>query len=334
LQPEESSGTGQRIKHAFGSFVDVSKMTDQKIAQLIHGREIDIAIDLNGFTRHARTNIFAGRPAPIQVNYLGYPGTMGAPYIDYIIADQIVVPTHQQDFYSEKIVYMPNSFQANDRERSISDKIFTRTELGLPPNGFVFCCFNTSYKINPDVFGIWMRILNQVSDSVLWLVADNKIAENNLRREAAANNISGDRLIFAPRIQYAEHLARLPSADLFLDTAPFNAGTTASDALWAKLPVLTRLCDGFSGRMAASLLTAIGLSELITSTRQEYTELAIALATNPKQIAALKHRLSQNLLTKPLFNTQLFARHVEQAYEAMYERYQSGLPPENIYVPQ
>ena len=334
LQPEESSGTGQRMKRAFDSFVDASKMADKKIAQLIHEQEIDIAIDLNGFTRDARTNIFAQRPAPIQVNYLGYPGTMGAPYIDYIIADQIVAPAHQQEFYSEKIVYMPNSFQANDRERSISEKIFTRAELGLPPDGFVFCCFNNSYKINPDVFGIWMRILNQVNDSVLWLVADDKAVENNLRREAAARNISGERLIFAARIPYAEHLARLSSADLFLDTAPFNAGTTASDALWAKLPVLTRISDGFSGRMAASLLTAIDLPELITSTPQAYEALAIEMARSPEKLAEIKHRLSQNRLTKPLFNTQLFVRHIEQAYEEMYERYQAGLSPENIHVPR
>jgi protein O-GlcNAc transferase len=332
LQPEDSSETGQRMKHAFDNFIDVSKIADQKIAELIRELEIDIAIDLNGFTRDARTNIFARRPAPIQVNYLGYPGTMGAPYIDYMIADQIALPVHQQEFYSEKIVYMPNSFQANDRERSISEKIFTRTELGLPPDSFVFCCFNNSYKINPDVFDIWMRILNQVNDSVLWLVANNKAVEDNLRTEAAARNVNGDRLVFAPRIPYPEHLARLSSADLFLDTAPFNAGTTASDALWAKLPVLTRICDGFSGRMAASLLTAIDLSELITSTPQAYESLAIELAKNPERLAGVKQKLSQNRLTKPLFDTQLFTRHIEKAYTAVYERYQASLPPDHIYV--
>ena len=332
LQPEDSSEIGQRMKRAFDNYIDVSKMTDQKIAQLIYEQEIDIAIDLNGFTRDGRTDVFARRPAPIQVNYLGYPGTMGAPYIDYIIADQIVLPIDQRECYSEKIVYMPNSFQANDRERSISEKIFTRAQLDLPPDGFVFCCFNNSYKINPDVFGIWMRILNQVNDSVLWLVADDKAVENNLRREAAARNISGERLIFAPRIPYAEHLARLSSADLFLDTAPFNAGTTASDALWAKLPVLTRISDGFSGRMAASLLTAIDLPELITSTPQAYEALAIELATNPERLARVRQKLSQNRLVKPLFDTQLFTRHIEAAYTAMYERSQARLPPDHIFV--
>ena len=322
------------MKRAFETFIDGSNMVDQKIAQLIREQEIDIAVDLNGFTYGSRTDIFAARPAPIQINYLGYPGTMGASYIDYIIADQIVVPNHQQEFYSEKIVYMPNSFQANDRYRSISEKKFTRAELGLPPDGIVFCCFNSSYKISPDVFEIWIRILNQVSDSVLWLVANDKAVEDNLRREAAARNVKGERLIFAPRLPYPEHLARLSSADLFLDTAPFNAGTTASDALWAGLPVLTRIGDGFAGRMAASLLAAIDLPELITSSPQAYEALAIELATNPAKLRAIKLRLSENRLTRPLFNTQLFTSHIEAAYTAMYERYQTGLPPDHIYLPQ
>lgn len=334
LQSEDTSETGQRMKRAFETFIDGSNMVDQKIAQLIREQEIDIAVDLNGFTYGSRTDIFAARPAPIQINYLGYPGTMGASYIDYIIADQIVVPNHQQEFYSEKIVYMPNSFQANDRYRSISEKKFTRAELGLPPDGIVFCCFNSSYKISPDVFEIWIRILNQVSDSVLWLVANDKAVEDNLRREAAARNVKGERLIFAPRLPYPEHLARLSSADLFLDTAPFNAGTTASDALWAGLPVLTRIGDGFAGRMAASLLAAIDLPELITSSPQAYEALAIELATNPAKLRAIKLRLSENRLTRPLFNTQLFTSHIEAAYTAMYERYQTGLPPDHIYLPQ
>lgn len=320
------------MKRAFDNFIDASKMADQEIAQLIHEQEVDIAIDLNGFTRDARTDIFARRPAPIQVNYLGYPGTMGAPYIDYIIADQTVLPIHQQEFYSEKIVYMPNSFQANDQKRSISEKIFTRAELDLPPDGFVFCCFNNSYKINPDVFDIWMRILNQVNDSVLWLVANDKVVEKNLRREAAARNVNGERLIFASRLPYSEHLVRLSSANLFLDTSPFNAGTTGSDALWAELPILTRICDGFAGRMAASLLAAIDLPELITSSPEAYEALAVDLATNPEKLGAIKHKLSQNRLTKPLFDTQLFTRHIEAAYAAMYERYQASLPPDYIYV--
>jgi protein O-GlcNAc transferase len=333
LKCEDPTETGQRMKRAFGKFIDVSRMTDEEIAHLIREFEVDIAIDLMGFTQAARTGIFAQRPAPIQVNYLGFPGTMGATYIDYIIADQIVIPNHQQEFYSEKIVYMPHSFQANDRGRSISEKIFTRAEHGLPQDGFVFCCFNSSNKIIPPLFDIWMRILNRIDNSVLWLVANDKTVEQNLRNEAAARSINPARLVLAPRIPYPEHLARLSLANLFLDTEPFNAGTSASDALWAGLPVLTRVGGGFAGRMATSLLNAIGLHELITSTPQAYEDLAIELATNPEKLAAIKQKLSQNRLTKPLFNTQLFTRHIEAAYKAMYERYQAGLPPDNIHVP-
>jgi len=333
LQSEDRSETGQRMRHAFERFIDASKISDENVADLMRELEVDIAIDLMGFTQSARTNIFAQRPAPIQVNYLGYPGTMGAPYIDYIIADEIVIPNHRQDFYSEKIVYMPHSFQANDRARSIADRIFTRHELGLPPDGFVFCCFNNSYKLTPDVFDIWMRVLSQVANSVLWLVADNKTVETNLRK-AAARSIDAERLVFASRLPYPEHLARHSLADLFLDTAPFNAGTTASDALWAGLPILTRVGDTFAGRMTASLLNTIGLSTLITSTPQAYEELAIELATNPEKLAAIKHRLASNRLTTPLFDAQLFARHIEAAYTKMYERYQAKLPPGHIYVPQ
>ena len=296
--------------------------------------EIDIAIDLNGFTQDARTNIFAMRPAPIQVNYLGYPGTMGAPYIDYIIGDRIAIPDHEQKFYSEKIVYMPNSFQANDRKRSVSEKVFTRVELGLPLDGFVFCCFNNSYKIIPEVFDIWMRILGRVNGSVLWLVANDNLVEKNLHKEAEARNVDGGRLIFAPRMPYPEHLARLSLANLFLDTAPYNAGTTASDALWAGLPILTRVVDGFAGKMAASLLNATGLAELIASTPQDYEDLAIEFATNPEKMAAIRHKLLQNRLMKPLFDTQLFTSHLEAAYAVMHERHQAGLPPDHIYVAQ
>jgi predicted O-linked N-acetylglucosamine transferase (SPINDLY family) len=257
---------------------------------------------------------------------------MGASYIDYIIADQVVIPDHQQEFYTEKIAYLPNSFQANDRKRSISEKTFSRDELGLPREGFVFCCFNNSYKITPDTFDIWMRILHRVDDSVLWLVAPDGAVEKNLRKEAAARGVDPGRLVFAPRIPYSEHLARLSVANLFLDTTPYNAGATASDALWAGVPVLTRIGDVFAGRVAASLLKAIELPDLVTTTPQTYEELAIELATNPQKFAALKTRLSQNRLTTPLFDTQRFTRDIEAAYTAMYERHRADLPPEHIYV--
>jgi protein O-GlcNAc transferase len=334
LQPEDPSDAGQRMKRAFGSFTDVSGMTDEQIAQLIRKLEIDIAIDLMGFTQDARTNVFAQRPAPIQVNYLGFPGTMGTTFIDYIIADKIVIPNHMRKFYSEKIVYMPHSFQANDRQRLISETLLSRVELGLPHEGFVFCCFNHSYKITPFVFDIWMRILNRVDNSVLWLLANDAVVQNNLRKEAVARGINPERLVFAPSIPYPEHLARLSAADLFLDTTPFNAGATASDALWSNLPVLTRIGDCFAGRMAASVLNAIGLPELITSTAKAYEDLAVELATAPEQLAAIKRKLANNRLTTPLFNTQQFAHHIEAAYTAMYERYQKNLPPHQIYVSQ
>lgn len=334
LRPAEASEMGQRMKRAFDRFVDASAMTSQDIAQLIRQLEIDIAIDLMGFTEGSRTDIFTQRAAPIQINYLGYPGTMGAPYIDYIIADHVVVPQHQQKFYSEKIIYMPDSFQANDRSRHISSSTFTRQQLGLPAEGFVFCCFNNNYKISPDVFDVWMRILNRVRGSVLWLVASDKPVQKNLRTEAAARGVDPGRLIFAERVPYAEYLSRLSAADLFLDTAPYNAGATASDALWAGLPVLTCECDAFVGRMGASLLSAIGLPELVTATPQAYEELAVELATSSVKLRTIKDKLDRNRLITPLFDAQRFIRHIEAAYTQAYRRYQAGLSPDHIQSPQ
>jgi predicted O-linked N-acetylglucosamine transferase (SPINDLY family) len=330
--PDDTSEMRQRLKGSFDQFTDARTFSDDEIASRIRGAEIDILIDLKGFTKDARTGVFARRPAPIQVNYLGYPGTMGADYIDYLVADQTVVRKSCEANYTEKIVCLPNSYQANDTKRTISSRLFTRADFKIPEKGFVFCCFNNTYKIIPEVFDCWMRILHQINDSVLWLLEGNAIATSNLRKEAVARGISADRLVFAPHMPPPDHLARHRLADLFLDTLPYNAHTTASDALWAGLPVLTQIGETFAGRVAASLLNAIELPELITSTRQEYAELAIELAKNPEKLAAIKHRLSQNRLTKPLFNTQLFTRHIEQAYQAMYERYQADLSPENIYV--
>jgi protein O-GlcNAc transferase len=333
IGPPDTSEMRQRLKASFDHFIDARLFSDDDIASLVRDAEIDILVDLKGFTLGARTGIFARCPAPILVNYLGYPGTMGAEYMDYLVADHTVVPETAQDHYTEKIVYLPDSYQANDTKRTISGKLFTRTECGIPESGFVFCCFNDNYKIVPEVFDCWMRILHQVNDSVLWLLESNVVAASNLRKEAAARGIDAERLIFAPFIPLADHLARIRLADLFLDTLPYNAHTTASDALWAGVPVLTQIGKTFAGRVGASLLNAIGLPELITSTRQKYTELAIELAMNPGKFAAIKHTLWQNRLTTPLFNTHLFTRHIEQSYVAMHERYQAGLPPEHIYVP-
>jgi predicted O-linked N-acetylglucosamine transferase (SPINDLY family) len=321
------------VENAFDYFTDAAPLSDREIALHVREKEIDILIDLMGITHKSRTGILAFRPAPVQVNYLGYPGTMGASYMNYIIADRTLIPESQRQYYAEKIVYLPNSYQVNDDRRLISDKAFTRKEFGLPDKGIVFCCFNNNYKILPHVFDCWMRILAQVDGSVLWLLADNTAAANNLRKEAVARGVDPQRLVFAPRAPMTEHLARHRLADLFLDTLPYNAHTTASDALWAGLPLLTRIGDTFAGRVAASLLSAIGLTELITSTQQDYADRAIELATHPDRLAAIRQKLSQSRLATPLFNTKQFTRHIERAYEAMYERYTAGLPIENIDVP-
>ncbi|MDP3839452.1 MAG: tetratricopeptide repeat protein, partial [Methylococcales bacterium] len=322
-----------RLENAFDRFINVSQQSDEQVVRLARQLEIDIAIDLKGYTEHSRPNIFAMRAAPIQVNYLGYPSTMGADYMDYLLADTVLIPDKYQAYYSEKIAYLPHSYQVNDAKRVIANKTFTRAELGLPAHGIVFCCFNSNYKITPAVFDSWMRILHEVDGSVLWLLEDNASAVNHLHKEASACGIDPKRLCFAKRMTLAEHLARHRIADLFLDTSPCNAHTTASDALWAGLPVLTCIGDTFAGRVAASLLTAIGLPELITTNLEDYEALAIQLATHPKQLAALKQKLADNRLRYPLFDTALFTQHIEAAYQLMFTRYQADLTPEHIYVP-
>jgi predicted O-linked N-acetylglucosamine transferase (SPINDLY family) len=323
----------QRVSAAFDEFIDVRNQSDADVAMLTRRREIDIAVNLNGLQQNSRTGIFAYRAAPLQVSYLAYPGTMGANYIDYLIADRTVIPASSQEYFSEKIAYLPNSYQANDRKRRIADKAFSRAEVGLPDAGFVFCCFNNNFKITPDVFDIWMRILKRVDGSVLWLLEANPSAAANLRKEASARGIGSERLVFAKLTALPNHLARHRLADLFLDTLPYNAHTSASDALWTGLPVLTRIGETFAARVAAGLLTAIGLPELITSTPQAYEELAIELATNSNKLATIKHKLANNRLATPLFDSELFTKQIEAAYTAMYERYHSGLPPDHIYVP-
>lgn len=277
-------------------------------------------------------NLFARRPAPIQINYLGFPGTLGADYMDYIIADRCVIPENDKAFYNEKVVYLPNCYQANDRNKEIRLRDFTRLECELPETGFVFCCFNNNYKIAPETFDLWMKILSKVDGSVLWLIEDNKSVVANLKKEATSRGVNANRLIFAKRIPLADHLARHRLAGLFIDTLPYNAHTTASDALWAGLPVLTQIGQTFSGRVAASLLTSIGLSELITLTPEAYEMLAVELATNPGKLAIIKRKLADNRLTTPLFDTQLYTRHIEAAFATMFDRYRAGLPPDDIYV--
>jgi protein O-GlcNAc transferase len=330
--PPDSSKMHKRVSSAFNQFIDVGLKSDKDIALISRELGIDIAVDLTGFTESARTDIFSYRAAPIQVNYLGYPGTTGAEYIDYIIADPIIIPTESQQYYSEKIVYLPNSYQVNDRQRSMTDKVFTKDELGLPKDSFVFCCFNNNYKITPNTFDGWVRILKVVKGSVLWLLEDNPIAVLNLRKEAQVRGLDPNRLVFAKRTNPPEHLARHRAADLFIDTLPYNAHTTASDALWAGLPVLTCTGESFASRVAASLLNAIELPELITTTQKQYEARAIELATNPEKLKAIKYKLERNRLTTALFDTPRFTKHIEAAYKQMYERYQDDLPLNNIYI--
>jgi predicted O-linked N-acetylglucosamine transferase (SPINDLY family) len=330
--PDVKDEMQTRLSKSFDQFIDVGNKSDQAVAELSRQLGIDIAIDLGGLTGDCRTGIFSFRAAPIQVNYLGYPGTMGANYIDYIIADHTLIPATSHKFYSEKVIYLPNTYQVNDRKKVISDKEFNRTELGLPEDGFIFCCFNNNYKILPTTFDGWIRILKAVDSSVLWILQDNDWVENNLREEVQKRGVKESRLIFGKRMPLSEHLARHRQADLFLDTFPYNAHTTASDALWAGLPVLTMMGESFASRVAASLLKAIDLPELITSSQDQYETLAIELASNPNKLKAIRDKLERNRLTTPLFDTPSFTKHIEIAYTRMYERYHADLPPDHIYI--
>ncbi|WP_246667469.1 tetratricopeptide repeat protein [Bradyrhizobium macuxiense] len=330
IGPSDSSPMRRRLESAFEHFLDAGRLSDAEVAAKIAAAEIDILVDLKGFTKSARTNIFTRRAAPIQVNYLGYPGTMGADYIDYIIADPTVIPPAAQRDYSEKVVYLPDCYQPNDSRRRVAETTPTRAQCGLPEQGFVFCCFNNNYKITPDVFDVWMRILRKVPGSVLWLFESNAAAPANLKQEAERRGVDAARIVFARSVPLPDHLARHRLADLFLDTLPYNAHTTASDALWAGLPVLTRIGETFAGRVAASLLKAIGLPELITDSPERYEGLAIEIAQRPEILQALKTKLADNRLRAPLFDTKRFTEQIEAAYLAMHERFQAGLAPDTI----
>ena len=319
-----------RLRKACSKFIDIQALSDEQAATLSRELNIDIAVDLTGFTQGARPLIFSYRAASVQVSYLGYPGTMGSNNYDYIIADNTVIPESSKIHYSEKIVWLPHTYQANDSKRLIGSRFFSREELGLPKKGFIFCCFNNNFKILPSIFDSWMRILNAVEGSSLWLFEDNKYAHSNLKLQAEMRGINPSRLIFAQRLNLPEHLARHRSADLFLDTIPYNAHTTASDALWSGLPVLTLIGQSFSARVAASLLNSIGLPELVTHSLAEYEALAIQLAKNPNQMAVIKEKLSANRSAMPLFDTPLFTKNIEAAYSMMYEHYQADFPPNHI----
>jgi len=333
LGRNDAGEMGARLKDAFDRFIDVRHQGDREVASLIRELEIDIAIDLNGFTGGSRTSIPALRAAPVQVNYLGYPGTLGAEYFDYILADRFVIPDQYIEFYSEKVVRLPDCYQANDFRRKAAAETPSRSELGLPEKGFVFCCANNSYKINPTVFDVWMRILRSAPASVLWLTSDRQSVVSNLRKEASAKGIDPKRLVFAARAPYEQYLARYRLADLFLDTLPFNAGTTASDALWAGLPVLTCAGKAFAARMAGSLLRTVGLHELVTGSLEDYEALALQLARSPERLAGLKRMLVSTRDAHALFDTDRFRKNLEKAYTVMWQRYQNGEPPVSFDVP-
>ena len=330
---DDNSAVRKRIVSAQERFLDVETRTDADVADLIQQLEIDIAVDLTGHTQGARLGILARRPAPIQVFYLGYAGTLGAKFFEYIVGDSTVSPENLRAFFAEQVVWLPDSYLVSDDRRAISQKNVTRRECGLPENGFVYCSFNNAYKITPEIFHIWMGLLRASPDSVLWLSQLNAPAQLNLRREAERSGVSPQRLIFAPKLpESSEHLARQRHADLFLDTLPYNAHTTASDALWAGLPVLTCLGETFAGRVAASLLKAVGLPELITTSLGDYEALALKLAREPALLQSIKFKLARNRNSYPLFDTKRFTQHIEAAYEGMWARHQKGEPPAGFAV--
>ena len=329
---DDGSPIRKRIEPAFDRFSDLRRMTDLEAASLIRESEIDILVDLNAYTGDNRSGIMAHRPAPVQVNYLGYPGTMGAPYIDYIVADRVVIPESRRVHYSESVVYLPHCYQANDNKRAVSDKAFTRAQFGLPQTGFVFCSLSSSYKFAPPMFDVWMRLLARVEGSVLWLLDDNAAATQSLRREAEARGIDASRIVFAPQLPSEEHLARQRLADLFLDTLPYNAHTTASDALWMGLPVVTCKGAAFSGRVAASILLAAGLPELVTESLEDYEALALKLAQDQAALAAVKSKIAGLKGHCALFDTAGFTRDLESAYGEMMARHRRGESPSSFAV--
>ena len=330
--PEAHDALRRRVECGVDQFIDVREKTDVEIAALSRALGIDIAVDLAGYTYGSRTGIFAAGAAPIQATYLGYPGTMGSDYYDYVIADTTIVTDAARPYFTEKVVRLPYSYQANDTTRAIDDHAPTRAAAGLPAEAFVFSCHNNTFKFTPAMFDVWMRIVARVPGSVLWLFEDNATASRNLRREAAARGIDPARLIFARRAPQGVHLARQPLAELFLDSLPCNAHTTASDALWMGLPLLTQAGQSLTARVAAGLLAALDLPELVTTTTQEYEDRAGELAQNPGMLRAVRDKLARNRLTQPLFDPRLFARHMESAYTQMCERYWQGLAPDHIDI--
>jgi predicted O-linked N-acetylglucosamine transferase (SPINDLY family) len=331
--PDTRDDMRLRLEKAFDHFVDVKDCTDAQLITRAREADLDIAIDLTGLTRGCRPGIFLARVAPVQMSYLGYPGTTGIAEMDYILVDQTIAEPIDALHYTEKFIRLAHSFQANDPSRRPSDRVFSRAELGLPPTGFVFCCFNNNYKINPAIFDCWMRMLQSVPGSVLWLREATEQTVRNLRDEARARGVETTRLVFAGRIEsMADHLARQRAADLFVDAVPYNAHTTASDALWAGVPVLTCKGRSYASRVGASLLRALDLHELITNNLDEYVQLAVALAQDPARLSALRSALQQKLLVTSLFDIKRFTRNIEQAFLIAIERKAAGLPNEHLDI--
>lgn len=330
--PPSTDVMRQRLQAGVDHFHDVYDKSDADIGNRTRALGIDIAVDLTGYTRNERTGIFAQRVAPVQVNYLGFPGTMGTPIMDYIVADRVIAPPEHFPYFTESVVHLPHTYQSTDNRRQVSGRVFRRTELGLPEDGFVFCSFNNNYKLTPDVFAVWMRLLHKVPGSVLWLLESSSGISTMLHKSAAHHGIAPERVIFAKRMASPEHLARQPLADLFLDSFHYNAHTTASDALWTGLPVLTRIGNTFASRVAASLLRAADLPELVTQSTEEYETLALALATDPVRLRAIRQKLAAGRDTCALFDTPRFTRGLEAAYRAMWDRHLAGLPPAHIAI--
>jgi protein O-GlcNAc transferase len=330
--PDDGSAMRERVRNSFDHFLDVRNKSNEEISDLMRSLGIDIAIDLKGYTTHGRPEIFSLRAAPVQVNMLGYPGTMGCDFIDYLIADKVVIPEGHQQSYSEKIVFLPDCYQPNDSKRDISSTPAHRSEEGLPDDAFVFCSFNNSYKITPEFFAIWMRLLKQVDGSVLWLLARSSDQEAQIRAEAKKHDVDAHRIIFAKQLPLPRHLRRLQFADLVLDNLPYNAHTTASDALWAGVPLLTCIGDTFAGRVAASLLRSAGLSTLITLSKSEYEQKALELANSPISLQTIRTQIAEKVKGSRLFDIANYTAAVEQAYMTMMQRHRRGEPLADIYV--
>jgi protein O-GlcNAc transferase len=334
LAADDKSAIHSQSKRALDQYLDAAQLSERDVATWLRAQEVDIAVDLTGYTQGCRPGILARRPAPVQVSFMGFPGTLGAPWMDYIVADDFVIPDASEGSYSERVVRLPFSFQVNDPDRLVplDGPAPSRHGCGLPETALVLCAFSNHYKLNPELFSVWMRILSQAPHSVLWLLGDSAAVRERLCREAAMRTIAPERLVFATRVPYAQHLARLALADLFLDTFPFNAGATASDALWAGVPMITRAGEAFAARMAGSLLRAAGLPELITHDGTQYQQLAMALVTEPARLRALRAKLIHNRATAPLFDGVGYCRQLEAAYQQMWQHAQRGEPPTSFRV--